>query len=212
MSAPEASIVATTGSPNVSRRDARLDFFRGLALLAIFIKHVPGTPYEEWTSRNFGFSDAAEAFFVMSGIAAALAVGSALLWFLAGLQRLNFPHYPNPDGWFFNPYAWQAVFVTGLLIGTALTRGERLLPIRRNWIALCAALLLLSLMWRQLPGVGAWCNSVMWQLGKLGLPFHTVGHNKTFLALPRLLHVLALTYLLSALPGVRRLAETRACS
>jgi hypothetical protein len=58
---------------NPQQRDLRLDFFRGLALITIFINHVPGTVFETWTSRNFGFSDAAEAFVLMSGIAAGLA-------------------------------------------------------------------------------------------------------------------------------------------
>ncbi|MEN9060232.1 OpgC domain-containing protein [Ponticoccus litoralis] len=54
-------------------RDPRIDAFRGLALAMIFIDHVPGNPYEAWTLRNWGFSDAAEAFFVMSGVAAGIA-------------------------------------------------------------------------------------------------------------------------------------------
>tara|TARA_Y100000815_G_scaffold2504_1_gene2271 strand:- start:19203 stop:20387 length:1185 start_codon:yes stop_codon:yes gene_type:complete len=59
--------------PNRTGRDHRLDVIRGLALLDIFINHVPGNPLERYTSRNFGFSDAAEAFVLMSGIAVALA-------------------------------------------------------------------------------------------------------------------------------------------
>jgi len=59
--------------PNATGRDHRLDVIRGLALLDIFINHVPGNPLEYYTSRNFGFSDAAEAFVLMSGIAVALA-------------------------------------------------------------------------------------------------------------------------------------------
>ena len=59
--------------PNRTGRDHRLDVIRGLALLDIFINHVPGNPLEYYTSRNFGFSDAAEAFVLMSGIAVALA-------------------------------------------------------------------------------------------------------------------------------------------
>lgn len=54
-------------------RDPRIDVFRGLALVMIFINHVPGNPYEALTIRNLGFADAAEAFFLMSGIAAGLA-------------------------------------------------------------------------------------------------------------------------------------------
>src|SRR5688500_15155861 len=58
-------------------RDARLDMFRGLALVMIFINHVPGNFYEAYTSRNFGFSDAAEAFVFMSGMAAGLAYSNS---------------------------------------------------------------------------------------------------------------------------------------
>ena len=67
-------------SPTVlppSKRDQRLDFLRGIALVTIFINHVPGTSFENFTSRNFGFSDAAEAFVLMSGIAAAFAYTKA---------------------------------------------------------------------------------------------------------------------------------------
>ena len=69
----------TTDTPSLdidgvpTKRDSRLDMFRGLALVMIFINHVPGTIYENFTSRNFGFSDAAEAFVFMSGLAAGLA-------------------------------------------------------------------------------------------------------------------------------------------
>ena len=66
MSAPE---------PVRKMRDLRLDVFRGLALMMIFINHTPGTIYEAITTRNFGFSDAAEGFVLMSGIAAGLAYG-----------------------------------------------------------------------------------------------------------------------------------------
>lgn len=54
-------------------RDPRLDVFRGICLVMIFINHVPGNMFEDYTSRNFGFSDAAEGFVMMSGIAAGLA-------------------------------------------------------------------------------------------------------------------------------------------
>ncbi|MFP1631910.1 OpgC family protein [Zhengella sp. ZM62] len=59
--------------PAGKARDVRLDVVRGLALLTIFINHVPDNPLERFTSRNFGFSDAAEAFVLMSGLAVALA-------------------------------------------------------------------------------------------------------------------------------------------
>ncbi|KEO54006.1 OpgC family protein [Thioclava pacifica] len=64
--------------PMKTGRDLRIDLFRGLALIMIFIDHIPGNLYENFTSRNLGFSDAAEGFVFMSGLAAALAYGPAL--------------------------------------------------------------------------------------------------------------------------------------
>ncbi len=57
-------------------RDTRIDVLRALALITIFVNHVPGNPLEQLTSKNFGFSDAAEAFVLLSGISAALAYGT----------------------------------------------------------------------------------------------------------------------------------------
>ncbi|MEZ5685952.1 MAG: OpgC domain-containing protein [Paracoccaceae bacterium] len=64
--------------PAKSLRDPRIDFFRGIALVMIFINHIPGQIYENFTSRNFGMSDAAEAFVFMAGVSAALAYGPRL--------------------------------------------------------------------------------------------------------------------------------------
>jgi hypothetical protein len=60
-------------SATPSMRDHRIDWLRGLALASIFINHMPGNWLEQWTSRNFGFSDAAEVFVLLAGVAAALA-------------------------------------------------------------------------------------------------------------------------------------------
>lgn len=56
-------------------RVASLDFWRGLALITIFVNHIPGNPLERFTHKNFGFSDAAEAFVLLAGAACALAYG-----------------------------------------------------------------------------------------------------------------------------------------
>jgi len=64
----------TGGVPR--ERDTRLDVFRALALLTIFVNHVPGQYLEHLTSKNFGFSDSAEAFVLISGMSAGLAYGS----------------------------------------------------------------------------------------------------------------------------------------
>jgi hypothetical protein len=57
-------------------RDPRLDFFRGLAMLIIFVAHVPGNSWTDFIPARFGFSSAAEMFVFCSGCASALAFGS----------------------------------------------------------------------------------------------------------------------------------------
>ena len=54
-------------------RDYRIDFVRGIALIMIFINHIPDNRLALYTNRNFGFSDAAEAFVLLAGFAAAAA-------------------------------------------------------------------------------------------------------------------------------------------
>ena len=58
------------------QRDTRLDVFRALALLTIFVNHVPGQYLEHLTHKNVGFSDSAEAFVLISGMSVGLAYGS----------------------------------------------------------------------------------------------------------------------------------------
>lgn len=301
-------------------RDPRLDVLRGIALVMIYVNHVPGTVFEHLTSRNFGFSDAAEGFVLMAGVSAGLAysggfrpratwagarriwrrvwtlyqvnllitvwalgisaalalgwrntdllhanlvwtlfekplgflvgvpllthqlgyanilplyavllgvtplvlmaglrspkvllAGAILLWALAGQFRLNLPNYPLPGGWFFNPVSWQVIFVAGLLTGVAMKQGRRFVPVRRWLQWLCAAFLLLALVVMRGPAVVAETfNHSLWLLRQMGLPYWLTAFDKTFLTAPRLLHILALAYLVSTLPVVRRLAGAAA--
>lgn len=298
----------------------RLDVFRGLCLVMIFINHVPGNPYEVLTSRNFGFTDAAEGFVMMSGVAAGLAysldfrlpgrflagltriwkrcwtlyqahllvvavslgvvsavtlitgdlrplhenlmrwiwiyprevlVGvpllthqfgymnilplytvlllasplvlwglwrqprlvlalSAALWVATGLWGFNLPNYPVPGGWFFNPFAWQLVFVTGLAIGVAMKDGRRLVAVRRG-LQWAAALYLAH---AALATLCQPCARPMQEslaaIARTGvLPWTFTSFDKTFETLPRLLHILSLTYLLSSLATVRAICASR---
>ncbi len=57
------------------RRDLRIDFLRGLALITIFVDHVPNNRWAAVTQQNFGFSDAAELFVALAGYSAVLAYG-----------------------------------------------------------------------------------------------------------------------------------------
>ncbi|RPE72121.1 hypothetical protein EDD53_1264 [Pacificibacter maritimus] len=309
----------TAAGPKRAARDLRIDAFRGLLLVMIFIDHVPGNWYENLTLRNLGFSDAAESFFVMSGMATGLAYSAGLspisatglwagiapiwkrawvlylthifltiagiaifaysaeafgltqlltknnlrqvfqntqaamvgivtlghqigyvnilpaysvllfaapiailigkrspivllalsvfLWFCAGLFRLNIPAYPNSGGWFFNPFAWQLIFVIGLLTGMALRDGKRFVPKTKLLFALASGWLLFVLAWRYVPVLGPELNHGMAKLSSYGLPFHITSHDKTYLPMLRLLHVLALVYVVSCLPIFTRMAE-----
>jgi len=67
-----------TASAATSRRDDRIDFLRGLALLVIFIDHVPKNLFEPFTLHSFAFCDAAEVFFFISGFVAALVYGRTM--------------------------------------------------------------------------------------------------------------------------------------
>jgi len=58
-----------------SRRDPRVDVLRGLALVMIFIDHIPGDFLNLVTLRNFGFCDAAEIFVLLAGFASMSAYG-----------------------------------------------------------------------------------------------------------------------------------------
>ncbi|WP_103335651.1 OpgC family protein [Pseudotabrizicola formosa] len=300
------------------RRDYRVDLLRGAALMMIFINHIPGTLWEHLTSRNFGFSDAAEGFVLMSGIATALAYGpiflrdrhpplaqalrpwrrvltlwwvhvlvvlgilalffltvpdpavaamavrrniapaledpmifvpalmtlshqfayadilplyiallmaapailaagvrwprglmlaSLLLWVLVGVFRIRVPTWPLENGWFFNPLAWQVVFVAGVLTGLAMRQGRRWLPLRPWPFRLAVAYLLIAAVWVRVPVVASWGGHGLWMLHEyLGAPSVFTSFDKSFLHLPRLLHILALAYVLSALPALTRLS------
>jgi hypothetical protein len=58
-------------------RDANaVDFWRGFALISIFVNHVPGIYFERFTHRNYSISDSAELFVFLAGWSLGLLVGS----------------------------------------------------------------------------------------------------------------------------------------
>src|ERR1700681_3826445 len=79
--APRASIMRTPTdpSPPALSRDLRLDFFRGVALICIFIDHIPENYLNYFTLSAIGFSDAAEVFIFVSGFTASLVYGRAMM-------------------------------------------------------------------------------------------------------------------------------------
>lgn len=309
-STPTRAIGAGNISMSVAtpKRDTRLDVLRGLALITIFINHVPGQIFEYLTTKNFGFSDAAEAFVLISGIAVGLAYGSrfqpgarlqmavkavrraftlylahmittfmtlalficgawlfhrsgllveinilavlmnlkqgipALLllghqigynnilpmygslmlmvplilmlnainpllalgvsgsvWLLAGIYEIA-PHNMLIEGyWFLNPLSWQFLFTIGIVAIMHVKRGGKI-PQHPLLLALAVGYVVLSFVW---------VTAHLWAFGNnlaaLGLPTVITGFDKTFLSLPRLLHILSLTYIVISIPAFSRL-------
>jgi len=138
-----------------------------------------------------------------------LLAGSVLLWAAAGQFQMNLPNFPTAQGWFFNPFAWQLLFVLGLLTGLALKRGARFVPRDPRLVALSVAVLVVALLWLKWPGFGDAGNAVLGKLAAVGVPPWIRDFDKTGLAAPRLLHVLALVYLVSVLTGLQRLCASR---
>ncbi len=284
-------------------RDLRIDVLRGLALLTIFIDHVPDNPLTLLTLRNFGFSDAAELFVMLAGISAMFAYGKgferdgakqglwrvfrrcgriyvfqigllfstlliALLWraqfglepvnltlffempataipralalhalppslnilplyivvlaafplFYLGLRHaprltiaasilmwvganldhsFNLTNWLDGRGWFFNPFAWQFLFLLGMLTAVLLRAHGGHLPTHRLLLGAAWAYLALSLVL-----AAPWAG---WGLAD----FHVLAiepPDKTALAPLRLLNVLALMYVALSSERLRRLA------
>jgi len=57
------------------REPNAIDFWRGFALVSIFINHIPGIWYERLTHRNLSISDSAELFVFLAGWSLGLLVG-----------------------------------------------------------------------------------------------------------------------------------------
>jgi hypothetical protein len=283
-------------------RDLRIDFFRGLALVFIFIDHVPGNDLARLTLRNFGFADAAEVFVLLAGFSAVLAYGrtfetegfragiarildrvrdiylwhlglvavcalgltlaagvfanpmyvenigvhvfaqtparstvlaaalvnqpnmlnilplyivlllvwlpflmwlmprrpwqalllSVGLWAIANFFALNLPSQQNPQGWVFNPFAWQLLVTIGAMTAHFSRQGP--IPVSRTllWLAIgyVAFAFLLAAPWTQIPGLE---TARLFPRDMLG------AMNKSYLSPWRLAHVVALGYLVMTL-------------
>src|ERR1700754_3335989 len=71
-------------------RDLRLDLFRGVANWAIYLDHIPDNVVNWITTRNYGFSDAADLFVFISGYTASFVYAKMMLdrGFIVGSTRL----------------------------------------------------------------------------------------------------------------------------
>ena len=60
-------------------------------------------------------------------------------------KRIALPAYPGPDRvWFFNPFAWQALFLFGAWLGWRVTHGKDTSWLRSRWLFWLAAGLVLA--------------------------------------------------------------------
>lgn len=62
----------------MKERDPRIDFFRGVALCMILVDHIAGDPLSRFSYQHIGFSDAAEIFVFLSGLACGIAYSRTL--------------------------------------------------------------------------------------------------------------------------------------
>lgn len=59
---------------SLARPANAIDFWRGFALVTIFVNHIPGIAYERFTHRNISPSDSAELFVFLAGWALRLSI------------------------------------------------------------------------------------------------------------------------------------------
>ncbi len=125
---------------------------------------------------------------------------SGTLWLLAGIYHVAPPNYPNAGVWFLNPLSWQFLAVIGAACMMHVRRGGTIYA--NKWlVGLAAAYLVLAFAWVRVP---------LWGIDtSLGLPTVLTGFDKTYLSAPRLLHSLALAYVIIAIPGLSELARKK---
>ncbi|EJF78574.1 hypothetical protein MCO_00641 [Bartonella sp. DB5-6] len=124
-----------------------------------------------------------------------LLLGSFILYLVCGFYKIAPPSYPLEGKWFLNPLSWQFLFVVGLVSTLSLKQGTRI-AFQPFWIVLSAGYLLLAFLWVRFNWWGV--------LGWLGWSSPLINFNKTFLSLPRLLHIVALSGLILCLPRLHK--------
>ena len=123
---------------------------------------------------------------------------SLLLYLLARATGINMPGNTESHGWYFNPFAWQFLFVVGACFGYAHASGRRRLSDEGSigrWLliaaaTIAAAALVIQVSWTlhllnpRIPGI---LSNILWPI------------DKSTLAPPRILSILALAVLVARL-------------
>lgn len=121
---------------------------------------------------------------------------SFMLYLICGFYKIAPSSYPLQGKWFLNPLSWQFLFVIGLTSTLSLKQGKTI-AFKPLWILFSATYLLLSLLWVRFDWWGV--------LQSLGWSSPLLNFNKTFLSLPRLLHIIALSAIILCLPSLHKL-------
>ncbi|WP_428391135.1 OpgC family protein [Lichenicoccus sp.] len=135
-----------------------------------------------------------------AGIGVALALSGAL-WALINLYpQINLPNWFDPDGWFFDPFAWQFLFTLGAMAAITTQQNGGDLP-RHRWIVTAAWTYLGFSAMQAFP----WSD---WNLPNLA-PFDIAPPQKTPLSPLRLIDVLSIFYLVQSSARMSRAAASR---
>jgi hypothetical protein len=113
--------------------------------------------------------------------------GSAALYAVTRVFELNMPTWPLEGGWYFNPLAWQFLFAIGFFVGRRVRTGG--IGYNRHLFAVCLAIVVGGAVavtdgFHLMPGVWDWAYDVL-------------DHDKSSLGIARLVHFLALAYVVS---------------
>lgn len=125
---------------------------------------------------------------------------SAALYTAAGLTNTNLPSDPIPGGWFFNPLCWQFLFTLGVVLGARKHLTGRAFGYRPGLYAAACGFLAFSLV--------VTLGRLVPEAGWLPLPDFLTLPVKQNLSPLRLLHVLALIYVVAHSP-LQRWARAR---
>jgi len=128
-----------------------------------------------------------------------LLILSGTLYLLAGLFHIAPPNYPTKGVWFLNPLSWQFLFAIGLSATIHIKRHGKI-PYHPVLLVGAAGYLVLSCIWVR------W--NLWWIDISLGLPRTLTGFNKTYISLPRLVHILSLAYVITVIPTFSSIAQT----
>jgi hypothetical protein len=119
-------------------------------------------------------------------LAAAVSIG---IYLLARADVLALPSWPVPGRWFFNPFAWQLLFTMGIFTGAFLSRDR--VPYWRA--AFVTALVFLAASLVTVTDAFGFGRNLHWSA------FLNFDLTKSDLGVGRLLHFLALAYVLTQL-------------